>query len=458
MGDSGSRRRRKHPTFVVQEHHARALHWDFRLEHEGVLVSWALPKGIPMDPAINHLAVHTEDHPLSYASFEGEIPAGEYGGGKVRIWDTGIFDVEKWSPKEVKVVLHGNRANGRFVLFATKGKNWMIHRMDPPLEPLSCLPARIRPMLASPGNLPADDDEWAYEIKWDGVRAIAFIEGGRVRLQSRNMLDLTEGFPEIQELAKFLGVRACALDGELIVLGEDGHPSFGLLQHRLHNSNRGAIERLAGATPASYVVFDVVHLDGHSLKSLTYDQRRRNLEDMKLTGLSFVTTESFRGVKGADVMRATTENGLEGVIAKRRSSTYTEGKRSDSWLKIKNVRTQEVVIGGWTEGKASLAGSLGALLLGIPSSDGLRYVGKVGTGFDGRERGDLQALLRKVPTKRNPFTPQSDVDENPAPNFVRPRHVAEVQFSGWTAAGRLRQPTWRGLRSDKVPADVTQEA
>jgi bifunctional non-homologous end joining protein LigD len=457
MSDSRRRRKGNHPIFVVQEHHARALHWDFRLEHDGVLVSWALPKGIPEDPAINHLAIHTEDHPLSYGSFEGEIPAGEYGGGRICIWDSGTFECEKWTPNEIKVVLHGTRTQGRFVLFATKGKNWMIHRMESPQGNINPLPARVRPMLATPAALPADDFGWAYEVKWDGVRAIAFVEGGRVRLQSRNILDLSVSFPELQELGRFLGSRTCALDGEIIVLGANGHPDFGLLQHRLHTSKRGTIQNLSVATPASFVVFDVVHLDGHSLMTLPYDERRKVLESMGLSGPSFTTTESFRGVNGTDVLRATTENGLEGVIAKRRNSTYVEGKRSDNWLKIKNVRTQEVVIGGWTVGKGNRARSLGALLLGIPAPEGLRFVGKVGTGFNARDLDTLQDLLRKVPAKKNPFEPQSDVVESSPPNFVRLRHVGEVQFSGWTAAGRLRHPTWRGLRLDKTPADVKRE-
>ena len=198
MGDRPrGRRRKEQPVFVIQEHHARALHWDFRLEHEGVLVSWALPKGVPEDPKSNHLAVHTEDHPLDYGSFEGDIPAGEYGGGRVKIWDHGHFEVEKWRADEVMVVLHGTKVNGRYVLFPTGGKNWMIHRMDPAPEGFHPLPEKLRPMLATPGSLPVDDAGWAYEIKWDGVRAISFIEGGRLRMLSRNDKDLTTSFPEI---------------------------------------------------------------------------------------------------------------------------------------------------------------------------------------------------------------------------------------------------------------------
>ena len=445
------------PVFVIQEHHARALHWDFRLEHNGVLVSWALPKGIPLDPKTNHLAVHTEDHPMEYGSFEGDIPAGEYGGGVVRIWDHGTFELEKWRDDEVMVVLHGSRASGRYVLFPTKGKNWMIHRMDPAPTDFEALPASVRPMLAIPGSLPRNDKDWAFEIKWDGVRAIAFVDGGRVRLDSRNGKDLTTSFPEFRELGAFIGARPAVLDGEIVVMSESGRPDFGRLAHRLHLTNDSAIKRLAHDDKATYIIFDVVHLDGRPLFSLPYDARRSILEELGLSGHSFTTTESFREVQGADILRATSDNGLEGVIAKRRSSTYAQGKRSDEWIKVKNIRTQEVVIGGWTEGGGNRTGSLGALLLGIPGDKGLRFVGKVGTGFGDRDRQELLQVLGPAESARNPFTPASDVKEPGTPHFVQPLHVGEVQFTEWTTAGRLRHPTWRGLRPDKNPADVTVE-
>jgi bifunctional non-homologous end joining protein LigD len=445
------------PTFVIQEHHARSLHWDFRLEHDGVLVSWALPKGVPEDPHSNHLAVHTEDHPLDYGTFEGKIPAGEYGGGQVTIWDHGSFDLVKWSPTEVQVVLHGQRVSGRYVLFATQGKNWMIHRMDPPRADYQSLPERIKPMLASPGQLPAEDDRWAFEVKWDGVRAISFVDGGRVRMQSRNDKDLTAAFPEFRELGEFLGARQCALDGEIVVMGEAGIPDFGRLQHRLHVGNANAIKRLVESSPASYVVFDLLHLEGRSLMSLVYDERRRQLEDLHLTGHSFTTADAYRGVKGAEILKATRDAGLEGVVTKRRDSTYVPGARTDAWVKVKNLRSQEVVIGGWTDGAGNREGSLGALLMGIPADQGLRYVGKVGTGFSEQDREELLTLLRPLSRRSSPFVPPTDVVER-APHFVRPKHVGEVRFTEWTSAGRLRHPAWRGLRSDKDASDVVIES
>jgi bifunctional non-homologous end joining protein LigD len=452
-----SGRRSTRPEFVIQEHHARALHWDFRLEHEGVLVSWALPKGIPEDPKTNHLAVHTEDHPLDYGSFEGKIPAGEYGGGTVTIWDRGHFDLEKWTDTEVMIVLHGSRVSGRYVLFPTKGKNWMIHRMDPAPKDYEPLPEKVRPMLATPGGLPTSDVGWAYETKWDGVRAITFIEGGRIRMRSRNDKELAPSFPEFREIGLAMGARPCVLDGEIVVIGEGGTPDFGRLQHRLHLASASAIANQSAMSPASYVIFDLLHLDGRPLFSLPYDARREQLEALGLSGASYTTADSFRDAKGADILRATKNAGLEGVIAKQRKSPYAQGKRSDSWIKIKNVRTQEVVIGGWTEGAGSRQGSMGALLLGIPSTDGLRFVGKVGTGFSAHDRQSLMELLRPDARKTSPFVPASEVKE-PSAHFVRPRHVGEVRFGEWTAAGHLRHPTWRGLRDDKTPADVVVES
>ncbi|HEY1828346.1 MAG TPA: non-homologous end-joining DNA ligase [Acidimicrobiales bacterium] len=455
MGSEATTARQGLPMFVVQEHHARALHWDFRLEHDGVLASWALPKGVPLDPKTNHLAVRTEDHPLSYASFAGDIPAGEYGGGHVTIWDHGTYELEKWRPKEVMVVLHGERVSGRYVLFPTQGRNWMIHRMDPAPSDFAPPPAQLRPMLAVPGTLPARDDGWAYEIKWDGVRAIVYVDGGRVRLFSRNDNELTQSFPELHEIGEILGSRPAVLDGEIVVMGEDGKPNFGRLQRRLHSSASVA-RTLVSEHPATFVVFDVVYVDGRDLLNASYDERRTVLESLQLTGPSLTTAASFHDVKGADILRATAENGLEGIIAKRRDAPYLPGVRSDRWVKVKNVRTQEVVIGGWTEGSGARASTLGALLLGIPDEGGLRFVGKVGTGFSEREGRELVALLQRAARKTNPFTADSWVKEA-APHFVRPSHVGEVQFGEWTSSGRLRHPTWRGLRPDKDPKDVILE-
>ena len=303
--------------FVIQEHHARSLHWDLRLERDGVLASWALPKGLPETPEKNHLAVHTEDHPLEYATFEGDIPQGEYGGGRMTIWDSGYYDVEKWSDSEVKFVLHGKKSTGSFVLFQTKDRDWMIHRHGSSTR-ADALPDSIKPMLAVAGKLPADDENWAFEIKWDGVRAILFVEGGRVRAQSRNDLDVTVSFPELADIGKFLGMTTCVIDGEIVALGEDGRPSFSRLQQRMHVSNQREAKRRALSDPVTFVAFDLLYIDGHSLLGEAYDERRDRLESLHLSGETFTTTDSFRDVSGQDILDATVQNGLEGVVAKRR--------------------------------------------------------------------------------------------------------------------------------------------
>jgi bifunctional non-homologous end joining protein LigD len=354
-GRPQKRKRSGRPAFVIQEHHARALHWDFRLEHDGVLVSWALPKGIPEDPKTNHLAVHTEDHPLEYGGFEGDIQPGEYGGGRVSNWDRGDYELEKWTDTEVKVVLHGSRAQGRYVLFSTGrktasragrktgdttgdtagGKNWMIHRMDPPREGFQPLPDTIQPMLAAAGSLPADDDGWAYEVNWEGVRAIVYIDGGRVRAMDGADRDITASFPELREAGARVGPRPAVLDGEIIALGADGRPSSSRLQRRLNVSGRAEATRRGREVPATYVVFDVLHLDGKSLLGLPYQERRRQLEALGLSGKSLLTGDSFRDAHGADVLAAARENGIGGIVAKRLDAPYLPGGRGDEWLKVK---------------------------------------------------------------------------------------------------------------------------
>jgi bifunctional non-homologous end joining protein LigD len=453
-----AKKRSKLPTFVIQEHHARALHWDFRLERDGVLVSWALPKGLPMDPEVNHLAVHVEDHPLEYGKFEGVIPKGEYGAGHVTIWDHGTYDTEKWRTKEVMVVLHGKRASGRYVLFPTGDKNWMIHRMDPAPKYFEDMPQHLKPMLAMAGDIPKSDAGWAYEFKWDGVRAILYVDNGQVRAFSRNDKSLLSTFPELRDIGGHLGTRSAILDGEIVALDEDGRPNFSTLSKRLNVTTKSVIEKLRYSIPASFFAFDVVYLDDRSLTKLPYDERRAALESLKLTGETFATPPSITNTPGRKVIDIARERGLEGVVIKRRSSRYSPGTRNGDWIKVKNFRTQEVVIGGWTEGKGERHGSLGALLLGIPSDEGLTYVGKVGTGFTAATRQELLRKLTPMARKSTPFSAPLTRAETALAHFVRPTVVGEVQFAEWTPDGNLRQPSWRGLRADKSANEVVRES
>jgi bifunctional non-homologous end joining protein LigD len=442
-------------TFVIQEHHARALHWDFRLERGGVLVSWALPKGLPGDPKRNHLAVHTEDHPLEYASFAGDIPQGEYGGGQVTIWDRGTYECETWTDDEVKVVLHGERSQGRFALIHTDGKNWLIHRMSPTQTTPN--PGLIRPMLATLGELPSDDRNYAFETKFDGVRAIAYIHSGRLRLLSRNDADVSAAYPELDGLAGAVGDIEVVLDGEIVALDGAGRISFEALQPRMHLRDRRQIQRMADASPVSYRIFDLLHLDGHATTGLPYTQRRELLQSLELDGPHW-QTPPYQVGGGSKALARSVKEGNEGVVAKRLDSLYTAGRRSPAWVKVKNVRTQEVVVGGWRRGQGARADTVGSLLLGIPGDGGLVYVGQVGTGFTRDALHELQRQLTGQARATSPFLgtlPARDVKDA---HWVTPAMVGEVAFTEWTRDGRLRHPAWRGIRPDKVPAEVVRES
>jgi bifunctional non-homologous end joining protein LigD len=446
-GDPGGRT----PRFVVQEHHARSLHWDLRLEHEGALASWAVPKGIPPDPRKNHLAVRTEDHPLEYLDFHGEIPAGEYGAGRMLIWDRGTYELHKFRDEEVMVTFHGERLHGRYVLFRTRGNQWMIHRMDPPEDPeREPMPERIEPMLARTGPLPRDDERWAFEIKWDGVRAIGYVDGGRLRLESRNGNDITPRYPELRELGRALAGREAVLDGEVVAFGEDGRPSFQRLQGRMHLTSEHAVRRLAASEPVAYVIFDLLWLDGHSLLALPYTERRERLLELGLDGARWQSPAHHVG-DGAAMLEASRAQGLEGVIAKRLDCPYTPGRRSPGWVKVKNVRRADVVIGGWLPGDGRRSGGLGALVVGFHDGGELRYAGRVGTGFTDRELDRLGAVLEPLARPDSPFAGRQPPKET---RFVEPRLVAAVDFGEWTQARTLRHPVYKGLRDDVEPGDV----
>jgi bifunctional non-homologous end joining protein LigD len=458
-------------TFVIQEHHARRLHYDFRLEHDGVLVSWALPKGVPTDRTTNHLAVQTEDHPLEYGSFEGTIPAGEYGAGEVTIWDAGTFELEKWRDgEEVIATLHGEKhGSHRYALIHTGsggGKNennWLIHLMDdadtaPPAKEKSApkrsaLPSPMLATLGTEGSV-TDDENWSFEMKWDGYRAIADVSGGEVRLLSRNGNDLTSSYPELAELARAIDGDA-VLDGEIVALGRGGAPDFSRLQSRGSLTRKAEVEKAAKATPVRFMVFDILEREGESVVKRSYDERRELLEHtVKPRGVIDVPPAFEGDLESAmDSSRALR---LEGVMAKRRDARYSPGRRTDAWIKIKHHATQEVVIIGWRPGKGSRAQRIGSLLLAVPDADALRYVGRVGTGFSEKDLDALLPRLRRIERVTNPAEDVPGADARDA-NWVSPQLVGEVDFAEWTPTGRLRQPSWRGFRPDKNVGDVVVE-
>ena len=440
--------------FVVQEHHARSLHWDLRLEHDGVLLSWAVPKGIPPSPDQNHLAVHTEDHPLEYLTFQGDIPSGEYGAGSMDVWDAGTYELHKLEPRELIVTLHGRRVEGKYVLFQTGGKNWMIHRMDPPQDPdRKHAPNDLQPMLATLVPAPPTDDGWAWELKWDGVRALGYVEGGRIKLVSRNGNDVTRRYPELRALGGVLGARDAVLDGEIVTFDDEGRPDFQLLQRRMHVESESVIRRLSRELPVAYVLFDLLWLDGHSMMALPYTERREALLGLQLTGPSWQTPPHEVG-DGHATIDVSKRFALEGVVAKRLDSPYRPGKRTREWLKIKNQLRQEFVVGGWTEGEGRRHGGIGALLIGYYDDGKFRYAGKVGTGFTDAELDRLEALLAPHTRDTSPF----EAGRSPRDaHWVDPVVVAEVHFSEWTTGGAARHPAYLGTRDDKDAKDVHRE-
>jgi bifunctional non-homologous end joining protein LigD len=319
------------PRFVVQEHSARRLHWDLRLEHDGAAPSWAIPNGVPDDPAENRLAVRTEDHPIEYLEFEGEIPAGEYGAGTMRIWDSGTYECEKWRKDEVIVVFSGERVRGRYALFQTRGKDWMIHRMDPPEFARDPFPDAIEPMRPKRGALPRG--RWAIELRWQGERAIAFCQPGRLRLQSPELEDLTRTFPEVRRLSRQLGARDAVLDGVLAAFDGD-LPSAERLRKRQEAGSDSTVRRLAKSEPITYVLFDLLYLDGVDLTAEPYRRRRELLDGLELNGEAW-QTPSYSTGKARQLLEAAGSRGLPGLVLKRLASAYSPGKRSEDWREVR---------------------------------------------------------------------------------------------------------------------------
>jgi bifunctional non-homologous end joining protein LigD len=580
--------------FVVQKHRATRLHYDFRLEMEGVLKSWAVPKGPSLDPADKRLAMQVEDHPVSYFDFEGTIPEGNYGGGTVMVWDVGTWEplspvpvkgkfvpgtqaeaVAMLKKGDFKIRLHGQRIKGDFALIhikgrrpGSKGTEWLlIKKQDdfavegydieqydtsvlskrtmaqiagdadsaewtssPPAtrgkvkapwlaETLAKLdkkkgtrasttegteehggkkklkskitaenaesaektkikkvvpsalsassavkdlsgavvrkmPAAVHPMLATSVEKPFDSPEWLFEIKWDGYRAIAFIEDRKVRLVSRNQNDLTAQFSELRDLPKFVKAKSAILDGEIVALDNAGRSSFSLMQQRTGIRKGG--RRVAGRAdvPALYYAFDLIYLDGFDLHRIALEERKRALAGIISSNEILRYSDHFD--KGVALFAAAMQQGLEGILAKKRASHYEE-TRSHEWLKIKITQTVDCVIGGYTDPEGSRE-YFGSLVLGLYDKKGrLIHVGQAGTGFDQKMLKEIWQILHKLETKRSPF--HGDVDAQNV-HWVRPERVAEIKFSEWThetteGGQKLRAPVFVGLREDKDPEECT---
>jgi bifunctional non-homologous end joining protein LigD len=437
--------------FVVQRHDARRLHYDFRLERDGALASWAVPKGVPLEPGQRALAVHVEDHPLDYATFEGEIPKGNYGAGTVEIWDNGTYELlEEKRDGGLTVRLHGSRLEGTWTLIPAHldgdEKNWLIVRKRDESAPAT-VRNDYRPMLATLSEALPSGDDWVYEVKWDGYRALGYVRGGDARLVSRNGNDLTGRFPELAKaLVKAARSPECVVDGEVCALDEQGRPSFSAMQQ----GRRG--------TPLVYEVFDVLEIDGAPVVDLPLLERRERLEALLDTRVKTVQVSGFFD-DGEALLEAATQQGLEGVMAKRPGSRYCEGKRTRDWLKIKTHGREEFVIAGYTKGEGRRSSRFGSLVLATYRGDELRWVGNVGTGFDERTLDDVLGKLEPLARATSPLAvvPKMPKVRKADVVWVEPRLVCEVKFAEWTHDDHLRAPVFVGLRDDKPAQDVHRE-
>lgn len=452
------------PIFVIQQHYATRLHHDFRLEMsrspdaEPVLVSWAVPKGLPRRRGARSLAVRTEDHPFSYGTFSGSIPDGNYGAGEVRIFDSGTYEVVKRDDEKITFRLEGRRLKGTYHLVKTspadQKEQWLAILSSDQRPPDSPHP-RLDPMLATAAEDSFDDPEWGFEPKWDGVRALAVCDEA-TRMVSRRGNDITSGYPELSGIHHRLVALDAIVDGEVVAF-DDGKPSFQKLQQRMHVRNEQQLSALVRKSPVTFMVFDLIYLDGASLVAQPLEQRRQLLEETVVPDERIQISPSVPG-HGRALYQAAVEQGLEGIVAKRFDSLYEPGKRSPAWLKVKTVLDLDAVVVGWTEGSGSRDGTLGSLVLALYDEAGdLKHVGNVGTGFNSESLADALDRLKKLPGSDNPFgaAASKTSPELRRAHWVAPTLVATLEYRELTNAGRLRAPAFKGFRDDKAPEACT---
>jgi bifunctional non-homologous end joining protein LigD len=505
---SGKVRPRTGNRFVVQEHHARRLHYDFRLEIDGVLKSWAVPKGPSLNPADKRLAVQTEDHPLEYATFQGTIPAGHYGAGEVKIWDEGHFEPEgelsaseQLKRGELKFTLDGKKLRGSFVLVKLRNRNsskpeWLLikHRdsaahTNRPVRVIlpagqtktesapgeerqkpgsgdqsrrkskikmpararpAPMPSYVHPALATLAERPFSNPEWLFEIKWDGVRTLTAVREGKVQMWSRSARDITREYPELSDIAKNVDAREAWLDGEIVVLDREGRSDFQRLQLRFGVQKPSP--KLIEQVPVVYYVFDLLYLDGYDLRSVPLLRRKELLRQILQDSAQIRYSDHVLG-NGKELFQAAAERSLEGIVAKKVSSPYPSG-RSSHWVKIKLEKDLDAVVGGWTDPRGARE-YFGALLLGLYDGAKLEFIGGVGSGFavDVQER--LWPELQNLRVSECPFAQEPSTREQAY--WVKPELVARVRFGNWTSDRHLRQPRFLGLQEDREPKSCTFE-
>ena len=456
-------------TFVIHQHHATRLHFDLRLEmfngDTPVLASWAVPRNLPLSKGSPHLAVHVEDHPIEYGEFSGTIPAGNYGAGEVRIFDSGTYELLEQEPRKLTFRLRGKRLDGEWhMILPEKNEEkdeWLVFFRRSFL-PERDEPPELAPMLATLEREPFDDEHWMFEPKWDGVRALAVCER-ETMLVSRSKKNITASYPELQRLHERLVALDAVVDGEIVAF-EKGRPSFEKLQSRINIQDARQIERAMKAIPVSFIAFDVLYLDGRSLVDRPVEHRREVLEGLVVPDGRMQVSQAIVG-EGRALSEAARAQSLEGVVAKKLGSPYRPGKRTREWLKIKITYDADVVVGGWSLGEGARSRSFGALLAGVFDDAGLRFIGAVGTGYTERMLADLMPKLREQETTDCPFV--EDPTGLPPSRFgkalrnarwCKPTLVARVEFRELTAGLRLRAPSFKGLRDDKDASECTYDA
>jgi DNA ligase D-like protein (predicted ligase)/DNA ligase D-like protein (predicted 3'-phosphoesterase) len=428
--------------FVVHRHHASRLHYDLRLEQNGVLKSWAVPKGLPPRPGLKRLAVSVEDHPLEYVDFEGAIPKNEYGGGMMWKFAQGRYTITKQKEDGFYFRLQSRELNGEYRVHRTKDTQWLLERVDNPQ--IDWLRAPIQPMLARAAEQPPDSDKYFYEVKWDGIRALITLDEGTVRIHGRNRFDVTKQFPELLVPDKAFRATSAVFDGEIVCLDAQGKPDFANVIHRMQQRADGAIERASSNHPAVCYLFDCLYLDGRAIVNEPLSRRREWLQDAIRKDSPYRVSECVED--GPAFFEAVKAMGLEGIMAKLRDSAYAPGKRSESWLKVKSQQTMECVILGYTPGEGERSTSFRALHLGQTSADGLTYVGRVGGGFDAQSLKAVTTELKKLKTTKRPI-PEKPLDDARSV-WVELKLMCEVRFASMSKDGLMREPVFLRLRPD----------
>jgi len=441
-------------SFVIQKHRATRLHYDTRLERDGVLVSWAVPRGLPVRKGDRRLAVHVEDHPLEYGTFEGVIPEGHYGAGPVRIFDHGTYEALEWTDKKVTFRLHGQRYAGAEYHLVKTSTDWLVFLARPEELDVGRPPPPYLPMMAEGGYQPFDDPGWRFEPKLDGVRTLLYVDMDSTRLVSRRGRDQTAQYPELSSAHEYVTSVNAVLDGEIVAM-EEGRPSFELLQQRINLASPSDIERARRRIPVECFVFDLLYLDGRELTGLPLEERRELLESLIVPEHRLAPTLYVDG-EGKPLADAARERGFEGVVAKRLGSRYQPGRRTSDWRKVKLLNRQDCVVLGWTPGTGSRGTTFGALLLGAYDKGKLRWIGQVGTGFTDRMLADLMGRLEPL-VRTDPPIDDPGLARVKGAKFVEPELVCEVEYLEMTSAGKLRAPSYKGLRTDKASEDCILE-